>query len=53
MRNLGGIEVGFAVVMAVVILAVAIYTVVKLRRQVGKRSSEEKAKKDGLKKNKF
>lgn len=51
MRNLGVNEVGFAVVMAVVILAVAIYTVVKLRRQVGERSSEEKAKREALKKN--
>lgn len=38
------INTGFAVISALILLAVAIYTVVKLRKQVSKREREEKEK---------
>lgn len=40
-----GYGTGFAIIMAVVLLAAIIYTVIKLRKQVRKREDEEKAKK--------
>lgn len=37
-------KTGFAVISAVILLAIAIYTVIKLRKQVGKQEKVEKEK---------
>lgn len=44
MNNLLTGKTGFAVISALVLLAIVIYTVVKLRKQVSKREREEKEK---------
>lgn len=41
-----GYGAGFAIIMGAVLLAVIIYTVIKLRKQVKEREKEEKAKND-------
>lgn len=41
---LSNTAIGYAIVMAVVLLAVVAYTIVRLRKQVNKRKDEEKKK---------
>ncbi|WP_345598686.1 hypothetical protein VS868_15920 [Salinimicrobium sp. 3283s] len=43
---MSGTAWGFAIISGVVLIAVAVYTVIKLRKQVHKREQEEQKKND-------
>lgn len=44
MDELNPWKTGFAIISAVILLAVSVYTVIKLRKQVSKRENEEQEK---------